>query len=376
MRPRVHCTSGDPSCNAWTGLERAQENRRVRCSIVPPYLLARIIEGADEQRSSVVAQAARRALAETDTVHFRRQTAHPFRGEDSGAASRSPRRLISDAESTETLPGIPVRHEGDAPEGDPAVDEAYDGLGSVYDLLLSAYGRNSVDGRGMPLNATVHYGEEYDNAFWDGERMVFGDGDGEVFRRFTISLSVIGHELGHGVLQHTADLRYEGQPGALSESVADVIGALVEQHRRRQDVAAATWLIGAGLFTDRVRGVALRSMTAPGTAYDDPLLGADPQPRHMDDYVRTDEDAGGVHINSGIPNRAFSLAAVAIGGFAWEGAGAAWYDAVTSGTLPRDCDFATFAAATVSAATGRWGRASVEREAVLDAWRTVGVEPA
>jgi Zn-dependent metalloprotease len=309
-------------------------------------------------------------------VHFRRQTVLPFRGEDFGAAPRSPRRVISDAESTETLPGIPIRREGDPPEGDPAVDEAYDGLGSVYEFFLSSYGRDSVDGRGMPLHATVHYGEEYDNAFWDGERMVFGDGDGEIFRRFTVSLSVIGHELAHGFVQHTAELRYSGQSGALSESIADVVGALVEQRQRGQDAGAASWLIGAGLFLDQVQGVALRSMAAPGTAYDDPLLGADPQPRHMDDYVDTDDDNGGVHINSGIPNRAFTLAATAIGGYAWAGAGAAWYDAVTSGTLPRDCDFPTFGAATVSAAAGLWGRTSREREAVLDAWRTVGIEPA
>ncbi|WP_210481691.1 M4 family metallopeptidase [Naasia sp. SYSU D00948] len=348
----------------------------MRCAIVPPYLLARIAAGAEEQHRPVVAQAARRALAETDAVHFRRQSVQPFRGQDFGAAPRSPRRTIFDAESTETLPGIPVRREGDPPEGDPAVDEAYDGLGSVYDLLLAEYGRDSVDGGGMPLLATVHYGEEYDNAFWDGERMVFGDGDGEVFRRFTVSLSVIGHEVGHGVTQHAAELRYEGQSGAVNESLSDVFGALVEQHRLRQEASAASWLIGAGLFLEQVNGVALRSMVAPGTAYDDPLLGADPQPAHMADYVHTDEDDGGVHINSGIPNRAFSLAAVAIGGYAWEGTGAAWYDALTSGALPRDCDFATFAAATVSAASGRWGRASAEREAILDAWRTVGVEPA
>lgn len=339
------------------------------CSIVPPYLLERI---AAEAHVPVVARAARRALAEVPAVHLARSVrvaAGPVGGR------LAPRRTISDAESTETLPGIPARREGDPPDGDPAVDEAYDGLGATYDLFATAYRRDSVDGHGMPLPATVHYGEEYDNAFWDGERMVFGDGDGEVFRRFTVSLSVIGHELSHGVTQYTADLRYSGQSGALNESMSDVFGALVEQHRLGQDAAAATWLIGAGLFTEKVKGTALRSMKAPGTAYDDPLLGKDPQPRHMDDYVHTSEDDGGVHINSGIPNRAFSLAATTIGGYAWAGAGAAWYDALSSGALPADCDFATFAAATVTAAGRRWGGSSHEREAVVDAWRTVGIEP-
>src|SRR4051812_49069766 len=346
----------------------------MRCSIVPPYLLERIATAAEERNNDTVARAARRALDGAGTVHDRRRA--PFLPELRAATERGPQRTISDAESTETLPGTVVRREGEPAEGDPAVDEAYDGLGAVFAYYDQAHRRNSIDGRGLPLQGTVHYGEEYDNAFWDGERMVFGDGDGEIFRRFTVSLSVIGHELTHGVTQYTADLRYEGQSGALNESVSDVFGVLVEQHQLGQDVTAASWLIGEGLFTERINGVALRSMTAPGTAYDDPLLGKDPQPQHMDDYVDTQDDSGGVHINSGIPNRAFSLAAIAIGGTSWEGAGAAWYETLTSGGLPHGCDFATFGAATVVAAGRRWGATSREREAVVDAWRTVGIEPA
>jgi Zn-dependent metalloprotease len=349
------------------------QNRGMRCSIVPPYLLERIVTAAEEGSNGTVAQAARRALVGATTVHESRRA--PFLPELRTATSRGPQRTISDAESTETLPGTVVRREGDAAEGDPAVDEAYDGLGAVFAYYDQAHRRNSIDGRGLPLQGTVHYGEEYDNAFWDGERMVFGDGDGQIFRRFTVSLSVIGHELTHGVTQHTADLRYEGQSGALNESISDVFGVLVEQHRLGQDAAAATWLVGAGLFTDRVKGVALRSMAAPGTAYDDPLLGKDPQPRHMDEYVDTPDDSGGVHVNSGIPNRAFSLAATALGGYAWESVGPVWYDTLTSGGLPHDCDFRTFATATVAAAGRRWGSTAAEREAVVDAWRTVGIEP-
>ncbi|BDZ47390.1 M4 family metallopeptidase [Naasia aerilata] len=345
----------------------------MRHSIVPPYLLERIAASAEEQELAVVARAARRALVGAGTVHEARRT--PLLGTLQPAARSGPQRTIFDAESTETLPGVPVRREGESAEGDPAVDEAYDGLGAVFSFFGEAYSRTSIDGRGMPLRATVHYGEEYDNAFWDGERMVFGDGDGEIFRRFTVSLSVIGHELGHGVTQFTADLRYEGQSGALNESISDVFGVLVEQHARGQDAASGSWLIGEGLFTDRVKGFALRSMVAPGTAYDDPVLGKDPQPRHMDEYIVTDDDSGGVHLNSGIPNRAFSLAATAIGGTSWTGAGAVWYEALTSGSLPADCDFARFATATVTAAGRRWGGSSREREAVVDAWRTVGIEP-
>ncbi len=202
-----------------------------------------------------------------------------------------------------------MRKEGAAASGDAAVDEAYDGLGATFDFYLEACQRNSIDDAGLPLDATVHFGKNYDNAFWNGSQMVFGDGDGKLFNRFTVALDVIGHELTHGVTEHEAALVYQGQPGALNESMSDVFGSLVKQYALKQDAAAADWLIGAGLLAKGVKGVALRSMKAPGTAYDDRVLGKDPQPAHMKDFVRTTDDNGGVHINSGIPNHAFYLAA-------------------------------------------------------------------
>jgi hypothetical protein len=265
------------------------------------------------------------------------------------------------------------RKEGAGPTGDAAVDEAYDGLGATWKLFREIYGRDSVDGAGLPLDGTVHYGKNYDNAFWDGSRMVFGDGDGLLFNRFTVAVDVIGHELTHGVTEKTAGLVYQGQSGALNESVSDVFGSLVKQRALGQDAASADWLIGAGLFTPAVKGQALRSMKAPGTAYDDPRLGKDPQPATMSGYVETADDNGGVHLNSGIPNHAFYLAAVGVGGNAWEGAGQLWYDVLTGGSLARDADFAAFAAATVAAAGRRFGEGSAQQQAVAKAWSDVEV---
>lgn len=280
-------------------------------------------------------------------------------------------RVVADAGGRQTLPGAVVRSEGDPPVPDATVNEAYDGLGSVYRFLADSYGRSSLDGRGLTLRATVHYGDRYDNAFWDGTRMVFGDGDGQVLVGFTRSLSVVGHELAHGVMQYAADLRYRGQSGALNESFADVIGALVDQFVRGHTSEQASWLIGAEVFGPGLRARGLRSMSAPGTAYDDPRLGRDPQPDHMDRYIVTQEDYGGVHLNSGIPNRAFHLAATGLGGHAWERAGRIWFDAVTSGDLPRDVDFAGFAAATVDTARDRFG--DEVAGIVHRAWDGVGV---
>ena len=176
---------------------------------------------------------------------------------------------------------------------------------------------------GATVVATVHYEKNYDNAFWDGTQLVFGDGDGKVFDRFTKPIDVLGHELSHAVTQHTANLTYQGQSGALNESLSDVFGACIKQRHLGQAAEDADWLVGAGIFLPGINGKALRSMAEPGTAYDDPLIGKDPQVGSMADYVDTTDDNGGVHINSGIPNRAFVIAARAIGGrdLEWRPAG-------------------------------------------------------
>ncbi|PWC07248.1 M4 family metallopeptidase [Mycetocola zhujimingii] len=351
-----------------------------RCFIVPPYLLTHLAQ-LEDPRLAHAASAAQRALAAASQIRAvrRGEPAPPrqsMRGTDAvrrqASAPGRPERYISDAEGTEELPGRLVRSEGEPPTPDESVNEAYDGLGETYSLFWEAFSRNSIDGEGIPLAATVHFCEAYDNAFWDGTQMVFGDGDGQVFVGFTSSLSVIGHELTHGVTQYTANLVYSGQSGALNESVSDVFGALVEQHSRGQSADEASWLIGEGIFSAEVEGQALRSMKAPGTAYDDDVLGKDPQPADMSGYIETEDDYGGVHLNSGIPNRAFYLAATAIGGNAWDAPGQIWYETLTT-EVKANADFREFAEATVVAASRLFGDDSREASAVRTAWQTVGV---
>jgi len=346
--------------------------------ILPPYILSQIAEnGSPELR----AMAIRSLLVDPTMRLVRASTAGPVTGAVArrraaagNILSPSPLRTIRDAGGEPEAPGATVvRREGDAPTGDIAVDEAYDGLGATFALFWEAYQRNSIDDAGMPLDATVHYDQDYDNAFWDGTQMVFGDGDGELFNRFTISLDVIGHELTHGVTEKEAGLAYFNQSGALNESISDVFGSLVKQHLLGQTADQADWLIGAELLTAKVKGVALRSMKAPGTAYDDPVLGKDPQPGHMDDFVRTNQDNGGVHINSGIPNRAFYLAAIALGGNAWDRAGQIWYNALLDPNTRANTDFAGFARVTIDVAMRLHGSGSAEVTAVTKAWSAVGV---
>jgi hypothetical protein len=326
-----------------------------RCTFIPPWLSERV-DGPDQAaldealrtRRGIEARSARRSSMVVE-----------------GAAAWT----VHDAGSTRSLPGTPVRAAGEPASGDVAVDEAATGIEATLAMFAEVLGRDSHDDAGAPVSLTVHYGSAYNNAFWDGTHLVFGDGDGRVFERFTKPVDVLAHEFSHAVVEHTADLAYRGQSGALNESVADVFASCLKQRLLGQDAGEGDWLIGEGIFTPSVKARALRDMAAPGTAYDDPQLGADPQVGHMDDYVDTTSDNGGVHLNSGIPNKAFQLAAVAIGGRAIEGAGRIWYDALVGPGVPSNADFATFAAATVAAA-------GEQADAVREAWAQVGVEPA
>jgi Zn-dependent metalloprotease len=333
-------------------------------SVIPPYILRRIIDHGSAPQQ----QCARQTLTHVQTLmaHMPGKPAAPHVSK-AGQLERD----IYDAKNTQELPGTPVRGEGHPSNGDVAVDEAYDYLGITHDFFWQHYQRNSLDNKGLILTGTVHYGREYQNAFWNGQQMVFGDGDGEIFNRFTIAIDVVAHELSHGVTETEAGLIYFEQSGALNESLSDVFGSLVKQFHLKQQADAANWIIGEGLLAKGINGKGLRSMSAPGTAYDDPLLGKDPQPAHMKYFVKTREDNGGVHLNSGIPNRAFYLAATTIGGYAWEKAGYAWYDTVCDRALAQDADFIDFAKLTIAHGEKRSGKETAA--AIEQAWKTVGV---
>jgi Zn-dependent metalloprotease len=344
------------------------------CCFIPPHMLEKILEsGSSDQQARAF-----KILAFGGEMRGRRQALSQIDFPVPHAAQAIKERFVYNSEFGSDLPGKLTRSEGDPPSGDAATDEAYDGAGSTWDLYFQQYGRNSVDGKGMHLISSVHYQQGYDNAFWNGEQMVYGDGDEDLpvnerlFNRFTIAVDVIGHELTHGVTQYEARLDYNDQPGALNESFSDVFGSLVKQKKLNQTVAEADWLIGEGLFTANVKGKAIRSMKAPGTAYDDPVLGKDPQPDHMKKYVKTNSDNGGVHINSGIPNKAFYLTAMGIGGYAWEKAGNIWYVTLRDKLSARS-NFQDAARLTYAVAGTLYGKNSPEQIAVKNGWKGVGV---
>jgi hypothetical protein len=341
-----------------------------RCQFLPPYLLQKV---AATRVDADTARCGRRTLALDEELRSRRTTATAVAASPPAPSAVAPsagRWVVHTADHGTALPGRAVRAAGQPASGDVAVDEAYAGVAASVALFGESLGRDSFDGRGATVLVTVHFDRDYDNAFWDGRQLVFGDGDGRVFDRFTKPVDVLAHEFTHAVTQYTAGLVYHGEPGALNEHVSDVFATCVKQRLLDQhDPSAADWLIGEGIFMPTVNGRALRSMAAPGSAYDDPVLGRDPQVGHLKDYVHTSEDNGGVHLNSGIPNRAFHLAATRLGEPVWESAARIWYAALTSGMAP-DSGFTTFARATVTAAERiRPGGG----EMLAEAWSEVGI---
>jgi Zn-dependent metalloprotease len=277
--------------------------------------------------------------------------------------------------SWDDLPGTRARGQGEPAVEDAAVNEAFDNAAKTHDFYAQVLQRNSIDDAGMELVSSVHFDNDFDNAFWNGAQMVYGDGSGTFLAKgsLTKALEVVGHELTHGVVQFTAGLRYSKQSGALNESFADALGSVVKQWSTGEASAAADWLVGKGILGSQMSGVALRSMKDPGTAFE-----GDSQPAHMRNYVDLPDDNnprndhGGVHINSGIPNKAFYLVATHLGTNSWDMAGPIWYHALVNHLTPNS-QFKDAAEGTVQSAAALYGVGQDAEKAVRSAWEEVGV---
>ncbi|EON68585.1 hypothetical protein W97_07843, partial [Coniosporium apollinis CBS 100218] len=318
-----------------------------------------------------------------------------------------PNRVIYDmqfASREEDLPGVLARSEGNPPlniQGDPSVNLCYDNLRIAFNFLHEVFGRNSIDGRGGPLIGIVNFGFFFPNATWSISRAnmqhvpVFGNGwDNDpwnqgaplntwagMFGGFVGSLEVVVHEMMHGITQTHAQLQATEEPGALDEHLSDVFGIMAEQWQKKQTVEEADWLIGEDCLIPERKGFALRSFVNPGTAYEfdsDNLnfrgFAKDPQRAQWSEKYTASEDRYGVHINSGIPNKAFCLLAKKLGGYSWEKAGQIWYSALTSNEVRKDCTFRRWAMHTVDAARKDPGFGNPVADKVLEAWMEVGLK--
>ncbi len=350
------------------------------CFIIHPIILKEIEKNGNEKQK----EDAKRVMQSIISIRGRRLSLiRQHRPTLAPLLQPQLNRLVYSSKHSSSLPGELKRKEGQGSSGDIDVDKAYDYSGDAYRLFKEAFGRNSIDNQGMPLVSTVHYiepnEEAYNNASWNGEQMIYGDTDPSIFKTVLLR-TVSAHEMGHGVVQYEGGLTYQKDTGALNEHFADVFGILAEQLIRGEDANQSSWLIGEGIWADNIKGKALRSMLNPGTAYDDPLVGKDIQPDHMEKYVDLPidpfNDWGGVHINSGIPNCAFCKASKHIGGNAWESTGLIWYAAlkVLPGK-PGNTTFQDLANTTTEFARRFFEDDAEKQDAVNKAWNEVGIEP-
>jgi hypothetical protein len=329
--------------------------------VIPPYVLEEMVRR--NPGNAAYLRTYNAALVQHDQKVLPRLT---LEQEDFHGA-----REVYDAQGEKVQPGEKARFEGEKPVADVEVNKAYDYTGDVREFYLKEYARNSIDGRGMKFVSTVNYGQNYQNAFWNGEQMTYGRPDeSSPFKSFILR-DVCAHEITHGVTQMEGGLTYHGQSGALNESISDVYGALINQYAQHQTADKADWLIGGGIWKDNINGKALRDMVNPGTAYNDPAIGKDPQPADMEHYKVTTKDKGGVHLNSGIPNRAFASFAKSVGGYAWDDPGHIWFEARKN--AGSDPSFAQFAFQTVEAAKSM-GKSDLIPK-LEAAWNLVGVKP-
>ncbi|KAF9976272.1 Translation initiation factor 3 subunit b [Mortierella antarctica] len=371
-------------------LYRQAANSCSCCSLIPSSTLKYIVEEGDvHDDSRKVAQKTLEsisAIREAFAARAAALEAPPVTA--AGPHGHELFRLMFDAQKRRALPGVEMFTDPHGPGQNPdaSARTVYEHFKMIFDFYRTEFGLSTPNPEGMDFVGSVHYDNDngrtrgYDNAFWNGEQWAFGDGDYRIFGNFADKLDITAHEVTHAVTQFSANLEYRYQSGALNESMSDVFASMVKQYYApggRQKANDADWLIGEGIFL--VPGArALRDMAHPGTAFDDPAIGKDPQVASMNDFrvLSYSKDAGGVHIYSGIPNRAFFLVATSIGEYSWDAAGKIWYASLRDDDLQEvesSNAFKPFAELTRKHALLLGGQ--TWEQAVSKAWREVGVLP-
>jgi Zn-dependent metalloprotease len=277
----------------------------------------------------------------------------------------APAVTVYDCQNTTSLPGKLIDH----PEKskDELAQIVFKTTTDVAGFFKQAFGRNSLDDAGMSLRSSIHFGDNYDNAFWNGTQMAYGDGSGEIFIPHCKGVDVVAHELMHGVTQYTLQLVYADESGGLNESLSDVFGSMFRQWTNKQSVEQADWLIGADILGTKVKAAGytcLRDMADPESTK---CIGQ--QISHYSQY-QTGMDP---HESSGIANLAFYRIATALGGNSWDIAGKIWYHVVENEGSAPNMTMHEFAEATRDAAHSLYPSKQPVLQAVNDSWDSVGL---
>jgi Zn-dependent metalloprotease len=280
-------------------------------------------------------------------------------------ANKKPLIKLYDCKHGSILPGARIASPQSSSDG--TVKRTFKNTTDVAKFYKKEFGRNSLDGQGMDLLSSVHYGQNYNNAFWNGQQMTYGDGDNNIFIDFTKGNDVVAHELTHGLTQFTSQLAYANEPGGLNESMSDVFGSMFRQWQANQTVDKADWLIGSDIMGPAAKAkgfTCLRDMANPGAKH---ALAA--QPAHYSKYQAGMDP----HVSSGIPNNAFYRAATAIGGKSWQKAGKVWFQALTGFGPAPQLTMKQFADRTRSVAAQLFPAQPAVASAIDKAWVAVGL---
>ena len=339
------------------------------CKFIPDEVLARLannpkvkdFDRAAMERTILVDQEMRRLREATQSlIASSAMIAHSL-----VPVTKKPAIKIFDCQHGNILPGTPVASPQSS--SDATVKRTFKNTGDYAKFLKKFYDRNSLDNQGMDLISSVHYGQNYNNAFWNGQQMTYGDGDGNIFVDFTRGNDVIAHELTHGLTQFTSQFVYSNESGGLNESMSDVFGSMFRQWQKNQTVTAADWLIGKDIIGPGAAAqgfTCLRDMAKPGASH-----ALAPQPSHFSNYT----PGMGPHTASGIPNNAFYRAAMAIGGKSWDKAGKIWYRALANYGPSPNLTMKKFADRTRASAGQLYPTQPAVKQAVDKAWKDVGL---
>ena len=277
----------------------------------------------------------------------------------------SPLVTVYNCNHTQTLPGTPVPNPGSS--ADATAKRTFKETTDVAKFYKDVFNRNSIDDHGMTMMSSIHFGSNYNNAMWNGSQMLYGDGDGHIFIDFTNGNDVIGHELTHGVTQHSLQLNYSGDAGGLNESISDCFGSMFRQWEKKQDVKAADWLIGHDIMgpTAKAKGfTCLRDMANPAATH---CLA--PQPTQYSQITPGMDP----HYSSGPPNLAFCTTCKTLGGKSWEKIGQVWYHSLTAFGPTPNMKMKPFADRTRQVAHSMYSGTPAVAAAVDHGWKQVGL---
>jgi Zn-dependent metalloprotease len=336
-----------------------RKQSHVECYFTPAYIFRKQLEeGSQEQKRKALhnlelSSAVRRERRVKSAMYGMLVSAGPEK-------QRSIHDMVNNGNFA-ALPGKRIRSEGqpDLP-GDDDANKAYEGSGQTFDFYEKEFERTSIDDNGMPLISSVRFDVDLDNAMWNGQYMIYGEGGGGFFKKGRMTdLVVCAHELTHGVTENESFLEYFDEMGGLNEGLSDIFGIMCEQWVKKQKVDDSSWLIGEGALES---GQGLRSMKEPGKGFP-----GDAQIGHYKDF----DPSMDPHVSSGIPNKAFYLTCMEIGGYSWEKAGKIWYVALKDhvGQFTKFQDMANF---TFTLAGQLFG--DDIKKAVQKGWDAVGIK--